>query len=89
MPEIAFQINNKVGLHARPASLFAREAAKYQSTIMLFLGDKQANAKSILNVLALGANQGAVVTIRAEGVDADEALKALQALSASNYGEAE
>ena len=44
-----------------------------------------ANAKSILSVLALGANQGAVVTVRAEGKDAAEALEALKALVESNF----
>jgi phosphotransferase system HPr (HPr) family protein len=88
MPEITFDIKNKVGLHARPASLFVREAAKFKSAITVFCGEKQANAKSILNVLALGANQGALVTIRAEGEDAEAALQALRTLNDSNYGEA-
>ena len=89
MAEISFSIKNKVGLHARPASLFVREASKFKSEITVYNGDHQANAKSILNVLGLGANQGTTITIRAQGEDADEALKALAELNESNYGEAE
>jgi phosphotransferase system HPr (HPr) family protein len=89
MPEITFDVKNKVGLHARPAALFVREATKFKSVITVFCGEKRGNAKSILNVLALGANQGALVTVRAEGEDAEAALQALKALNDSNYGEAE
>ncbi len=89
MPEITFIIKNKVGLHARPASLFVREAAKYKSTIMVYNGENKANAKSILNVLTLGANLGDILRVTAEGEDADAALKALAYLNAGNYGEAE
>lgn len=89
MAEISIVIRNKVGLHARPASIFVREASKFKATITVVHGDNQANAKSILNVLTLGANQGAVISIRAEGEDAEAALQALKALNDSNYGEAE
>jgi len=89
MAEISFVIKNKVGLHARPASVFVREASKFKSAITVIYGDTQANAKSILNVLILGASQGAAISIRAEGEDAEAALQALKALNDSNYEEAE
>ncbi len=89
MFEISFAIKNKVGLHARPASVFVREASKFKSVITVIHGQRQANAKSILNVLTLGANQGAQIIIRAEGEDAEAALKALKALNDSNYGDPE
>jgi len=89
MPEIILTIRNKVGLHARPASLFVREATKFKSTITAIHGEAQANAKSILNVLTLGANQGTKLIVRAEGEDAEAALQALTVLNDSNYGEAE
>jgi phosphocarrier protein HPr len=89
MVEISFAIKNKVGLHARPASIFVREASKFKSVITVVHGDKQANAKSILGVLTLGINQGSLISVRAEGDDAEDALKALMSLNESNYGEAE
>ncbi len=46
-----------------------------------------ANAKSILSLLTLGANQGAVITVKANGEDEEQAVKALQELVASNFGE--
>lgn len=89
MPEITFNIKNKVGLHARPATVFVREAAKFKSTIMVTCGEKTVNAKSILSVLTLGAEQGAAITLNAEGEDAEEALKALAALNDTFFGDPE
>jgi len=89
MPEITLTVRHKVGLHARPAALFVQTAKQFQSEIKVTHDEREANAKSILGVLALGAEQGAVITIRAEGEDADQALAALQALVESNFGEVE
>ena len=88
MPEIQLQIKNDVGLHARPAALFVQTASAFKSTINVRHGERTANAKSILNILTLGAGQGAVVTVTAEGEDAAEALMALEQLVAGNFGEA-
>jgi phosphocarrier protein len=89
MPEIQLLINNAVGLHARPASLFVQQSNKFICDITVSLDDSQADAKSILDLLLLGANQGCTVTVRAEGPDAEEALAALLALHARNFGEKE
>ncbi len=89
MPEITFNIKNKVGLHARPATVFVREASKFKSTIMVTCGEKTVNAKSILSVLTLGAEQGAAITLNAEGEDAEAALKALEALNDTFFGDPE
>jgi phosphotransferase system HPr (HPr) family protein len=89
MPEITVTVQHKVGLHARPASMFVKMASGFESDITVTNGDRTANAKSILNVLTLGANQGAQIVIQAEGPDADEALAALEALVKDNFGEAE
>ena len=89
MPEIQLLINNAVGLHARPASLFVQESRKFVSDITVSLEDSEADAKSILDLLLLGANQGCTVTVRAEGPDAEQALAALTDLHARNFGEKE
>ncbi|GAB4493131.1 MAG: HPr family phosphocarrier protein [Anaerolineales bacterium] len=89
MPELTLTIQNKVGLHARPASLFVREATQFQSDISIAYGEKRANAKSILSVLALGVTQGAQITLQANGPDASAALQALQTLINLNFGEPE
>jgi len=87
MPEITVTVNHKVGLHARPASVFVQTAAKFSSDIEVSHGINTVNAKSILAVLTLGAHQGAVITIKAEGEDAEEALQALEELVNNNFGE--
>jgi phosphocarrier protein HPr len=87
MPEIKIEITNEVGLHARPAALFVQTANKFKSIITVKNGDVLANAKSILKVLTLGAGNGAVITIIAEGEDAEQALKALKDLLVINFGE--
>jgi phosphotransferase system HPr (HPr) family protein len=89
MPETTLTVRHKVGLHARPAALFVQTAKKFNSDIRVSHDEREANAKSILTVLTLGAEQGAVITIRAEGEDADEALAALTALVEDNFGEEE
>ncbi len=91
MAEITITIKNKVGLHARPASLFVQAANKYKSDIRVtnISNNTTANAKSILNVLTLGANQGCEINMKAEGEDADEALAALKELFDTNFGEKE
>lgn len=88
MPEITLTVRHKVGLHARPASVFVQTAKKFASDITVTHGERSANAKSILTVLTLGAHQGAVITIQAEGPDAGEALSALEQLINDNFGEA-
>jgi len=89
MPEITLTVHHQVGLHARPAALFIQTAKQFESDIKVTHGEREANAKSILGVLTLGANQGAVITIRAEGDDAEQSLLALEALVEDNFGERE
>jgi phosphotransferase system HPr (HPr) family protein len=75
--ETSVMITNQVGLHARPARLLVQAAAQFRSRIQLRHGEKNANAKSILGVLTLGAVLGDTITLHAEGEDAEEALKVL------------
>ena len=87
MPEKTVIVTHKVGLHARPASVFVQTASKFSSDISVTCEDRTANAKSILTVLTLGAHQGAEITIKAEGEDAEDALDTLIALVEDNFGE--
>lgn len=89
MPEVTVTLIHEVGLHARPAALFVQTAAQFSSDIEVTHGETTANAKSILGVLTLGAHKDAEITIKAEGEDADEALKALENLVLDNFGENE
>lgn len=89
MVERSVVVTHKVGLHARPASVFVQAAGKFESEITVTCEDRSANAKSILTVLTLGAHKGAEITIAAEGADAQEAVDALVELVENNFGEVE
>ncbi|MGB3682347.1 MAG: HPr family phosphocarrier protein [Rubrobacteraceae bacterium] len=65
------------GLHARPAAEFVKEAKGYSSDIKVVKDGKEANAKSSLSLMSLGAKQGDKLTIRAEGEDEKAAAEAL------------
>ncbi len=88
MVEKQLLIKNKVGLHARPASLFVQKAKKFKCTLRVAFGGREVDAKSILSVLTLGVNEGAQITLRADGEDAAEALAEISALVDANFGEA-
>jgi len=81
MPERTATIASRVGLHARPAGLFI-EAVNKQSVPVTIQkeGGKPLNAASILSIMSLGAKNGDVVTLAAEGDGAEAALDELVAL---------
>ena len=66
---------------------FVELATKYTSRISLSRGDKVADAKSIMEVLMLAAENGSEITIRADGDDAEEAVEALLKLVARKFDE--
>ena len=66
------------GLKEQDAALFIRNANEYQSQIRIRLGEKSVNAKSLLGVLSMSVQHGAVLTITADGPDAEDAVNALR-----------
>lgn len=68
------------GLHARPAAEFVKTAKGYSSDIRVVKDGTEANAKSSLNLMTLGAKQGDTLTIRADGDDEAAAAEALAEL---------
>ena len=91
MAEATIQVKNKVGLHARPASLFVQTAAKFSSKIKvknLTTNGDFVDAKSIIMVLTLGVMKDHEVVIQTEGPDADAPPGALRALIEKNFGKA-
>ncbi|MEH2441357.1 phosphoenolpyruvate--protein phosphotransferase [Nostoc sp.] len=88
--EIRLIVSNRLGLHARPAAQFVGTAARFQSQILvqnLTRNTGLVRGDSINQVTTLGVRQGHELVITATGFDADEALAALQALFANNFGE--
>jgi phosphocarrier protein HPr len=87
MPEREAKIVNKLGIHARPAAEIVKTAGKFKSNITIVRDDLEVNAKSIMGVMMLAAERGAVITLRAAGDDAEAALDALCAVIANKFGE--
>jgi len=85
MPERTVTVASSVGLHARPASLFAQAASKTGVAVTLTsAAGKSVNAASILGVLSLGIGHAEEVTLSAEGDGADAALDSLSELLATD-----
>lgn len=80
MKEARVTVRSKVGLHARPAAMFVQEALKFKCKVTIESGDKTADGKSILRVLALGVKCGQEIVIRTDGEGEDEALASLVSL---------
>jgi len=80
-------LQNRVGLHARPAALFVRTAKKFSSEITVIKGGNKADAKKILGVLGLGVEKGDTITVYIEGEDAIEAKEKLASLIENKFGE--
>jgi phosphotransferase system HPr (HPr) family protein len=77
--ETTVALPQEVDLHARPAADLVRAATPFDSQIRIVTDGEEADAKSLLAVLGLGARRGAALRLRAQGPDADEALSALAA----------
>jgi phosphotransferase system HPr (HPr) family protein len=75
--EVELSLPADVDLHARPAATFVRTAMRFSAQVRLVSAGREADAKSLLSVLALGAKRGTTLTLRAEGEDAASALDAL------------
>ena len=80
-------INNQVGLHARPATLFIQKANEFKSSIWVEKEERRVNAKSLLGVLSLGIVKGTSVKLIADGADEEEAIETLSDLIASDFTE--
>jgi phosphocarrier protein len=82
-----FTIVNALGLHARAAAQLVKLANRFQSEVFLVKDGQEVNGKSIMGVLMLAATQGSTIAVRAEGDDAESALKAIGELVQAGFGE--
>ena len=80
-------MQNGVGLHANPASLFIRKANSYKCSIWVEKEDCRVNAKSLLGVLSLGITKGTEITLIADGADETSAIDGLAELIEGEFGE--
>ena len=73
-----FTINDELGIHARPAGSLAKLAKSLDSTVIIFKGDKFADASKLLAVMGLNVKQGDTVTVNIDGGNEAEAEKAVR-----------
>ena len=81
------KIVNPMGMHMRPAGMFAQAMMKYDSDVTLVFGDKEVNAKSIMNLMAACIKSGSELEVRCSGPDEEAALAEAIRLIESGLGE--
>jgi len=82
-----FEIKNKLGLHARVAAKLVQVATRFKSRIYFEKDGWEVNGKSLLGILTLDCPQGGRLIVRAEGMDAIEAIAALSQLIENKFDE--
>jgi len=80
-------IQNRSGIHARPAAMFVKVANRFGSDIFVEKDGEKINGKSIMGLMMLAAGPGSKVTLLAKGADADAALTELEALVNRKFDE--
>ncbi len=73
-------IRSRQGLHARPAALFVQVANRFKSIIRVRKGREEVDGKSIMGLLTLAASRGSTIEVTLQGIDAQDALYALEQL---------
>ncbi len=78
MQTFTYEINDPVGIHARPAGLLVKEASKFQSEIIMVKDDKEADCKKLFSVMSLAVKKDDKITVKITGSDEAGAAKELQ-----------
>lgn len=82
-----FTILNKLGIHARPAAQFVKTANRFQADIFVEKDGEEIDGKSIMGLMMLAAGHGSIISVSAEGLDADAALAAIEDLIVRKFEE--
>ena len=80
-------VQNKLGIHARPAALFVKTANRFSCEILVEKDGEKVNGKSIMGLMMLAAGPGSKLTVYAEGVDASQAIGELEKLLKRKFDE--
>src|SRR6201997_4117424 len=80
-------IENRLGLHARPAAMFVRVASRHRCEVWVSKEGEEINGKSIMGLMMLAAGQGSKLRIRCEGPDAEKAMEELEELINARFNE--
>lgn len=87
MIERTVTVNNRAGIHARPAALIVQTAGKFQSKIFLKKDNEEINAKSIMGIITLGAAYGTELVLCVEGDDEQAACDSIAKLFEDRFEE--
>ncbi len=82
-----FTIQNKLGIHARPAAQFVKTASRFSSEVRVEKDGEEVDGKSIMGLMMLAAGHGSVINVAADGSDAEAALDALADLIGRKFEE--
>jgi phosphocarrier protein len=80
MIEKDYTINNRLGLHARPASLFVKTTGRFRSSVKIVKDGQEIDGKSIMGLLMLAAGPGTILKIVTDGPDEGDVIVALDDL---------
>ena len=81
-------VQNKLGIHARPAAMIVRITNKFKAEVFVEKDEEQVNGKSIMGLMMLAAGKGSKVKFLATGEDAPQMLAELEQLFARKFDEA-
>ena len=84
MKSFSYVIKDKVGLHARPAGLLAKEAKNFKSEIIIEKDGKCVNVQKLMQVMSMGIKCGDTVTVSVKGIDEEEAAQAMESFFCQN-----
>jgi phosphocarrier protein len=87
LTEKEITVINKLGLHARPAAQLVKTISKFRSEVTIKRDNLTVNAKSIMGVMMLAAELGAVLKFRIEGEDERQAMDAIEKVFQDKFGE--
>ncbi|HVC43779.1 MAG TPA: HPr family phosphocarrier protein [Candidatus Binataceae bacterium] len=85
--EATLEIKNRLGLHLRAASTLADTVKRFTATVTLISGRQEVNARSVTQLIMLGAGQGTRLKIKVEGPDSAAAMAAIKSLFDARFGE--
>lgn len=77
MKEFTYTITDPEGIHARPAGILVKEAAKYTCAVTIAKDGREVDAKRILGVMGLGAKCGNEIVLKTDGEDEETAMAEL------------
>jgi phosphocarrier protein len=80
-------IENRNGLHARPAALFVKTSSRFTAEVWVEKDGERVNGKSIMGLMMLAAGKGSILTVTAEGDDAALVIHEIEQLIHTRFGE--